>query len=82
VGRLSEKDALYLPITPGRNDGTTVYKLTVRDVPVAGLWSLTDQRTGGISAHHLEHQALLRRPARSSSMSIPILLAEPERLFT
>jgi hypothetical protein len=36
-----ETDALYLPITPVRNDGEAVYKLTVRDVPVDGFWSLT-----------------------------------------
>src|SRR6516164_5779911 len=36
-----EKDALYLPITPVRNDGTTVYKLAVKDVPVDGFWSVT-----------------------------------------
>src|SRR6516164_9232298 len=36
-----EKAALYLPITPARNDGKTVYKLTVEDVPVDGFWSLT-----------------------------------------
>jgi hypothetical protein len=36
-----EKDALYLPITPLRNDGSTIYKLTVRDVPIDGFWSLT-----------------------------------------
>ena len=36
-----EKDALYLPITPARNDGSTTYKLTVRDIPVDGFWSLT-----------------------------------------
>jgi hypothetical protein len=36
-----EKDALYLPITPARNDGKTVYKLTVGDVPVDGFWSIT-----------------------------------------
>jgi hypothetical protein len=40
-GGYPEKDALYLPITPARNDGTAVYKLTVGDVPVAGFWSLT-----------------------------------------
>jgi hypothetical protein len=40
-GGLPEKDGLYLPITPARNDGKTVYKLTVRDVPVDGFWSLT-----------------------------------------
>jgi hypothetical protein len=36
-----EKDALYLPITPARNDGNTIYKLTVGDVPVDGFWSVT-----------------------------------------
>jgi hypothetical protein len=36
-----EKDALYLPITPAGNDGKTVYKLTVGDVPVDGFWSIT-----------------------------------------
>jgi hypothetical protein len=40
-GGLPEKDALYLPITPARNDGATVHKLTVRDVPVDGFWSIT-----------------------------------------
>jgi hypothetical protein len=36
-----EKDALYLPITPARNDGSTIHKLMVRDIPVDGFWSLT-----------------------------------------
>lgn len=36
-----EKDALYLPTTPARNDGNTVYRLTLRDVPVDGFWSVT-----------------------------------------
>ena len=40
-GGYPEKDALYLPITPARNDGTTVYKLAVKDVPVDGFWSVT-----------------------------------------
>jgi hypothetical protein len=40
-GGLPEKDGLYLPITPARNDGTTVYRLTVKDVPVDGFWSIT-----------------------------------------
>jgi len=35
-----ERDALYLPITPAHNDGGTIYKLTVRDVPVDGFWSV------------------------------------------
>jgi hypothetical protein len=40
-GGLPEKDALYLPATPARNDGTTIHKLMVRDVPVDGFWSIT-----------------------------------------
>jgi hypothetical protein len=40
-GGLPEKDALYLPVTPARNDGTTDHKLTVKDVPVDGFWSVT-----------------------------------------
>ena len=36
-----EKDAIYLNVTPARNDGTTVYKLTVKDPPVDGFWSIT-----------------------------------------
>jgi hypothetical protein len=36
-----EKDALYLNVTPSRNDGATVYRLTVGDVPVDGFWSVT-----------------------------------------
>ena len=40
-GGLPEKDGLYLPVTPAGNDGKTVYKLTVGDVPVDGFWSIT-----------------------------------------
>jgi hypothetical protein len=36
-----EKDALYLNITPSRNDGTTVHRLTVKDVPVDAFWSIS-----------------------------------------
>jgi len=36
-----EKDALYLNVTPSKNDGTTIYKLNVKDVPVNGFWSIT-----------------------------------------
>ncbi len=36
-----EKDATYLNFTPAGNDGTTVYKLTVKDVPVDAFWSVS-----------------------------------------
>jgi len=46
-GGAHEKDALYLPITPERNDGRTIYKLIVRGVPVDGFWSLTVYNSAG-----------------------------------
>jgi hypothetical protein len=36
-----EADAFYLNTTPARNDGDTVHRLTVGDVPVDGFWSIT-----------------------------------------
>ncbi|UVE19563.1 DUF1254 domain-containing protein [Pseudomonas sp. LS44] len=40
-GGLPEKDALYQNITPARNDGNTVYRLSVKDVPVDSFWSVS-----------------------------------------
>lgn len=42
-----EKDALYLPITPAHDDGSVVYKLTVRNVPVDGFWSVAVYNAAG-----------------------------------
>ena len=36
-----DKDATYLNVTPGKNDGTTVYRLVVKGVPVDGFWSIS-----------------------------------------
>jgi hypothetical protein len=36
-----EKEATYLNVTPNRNDGNTIYRLTVTDVPVDGFWSIS-----------------------------------------
>lgn len=46
-GGAPSKDALYLPVTPTRNDGSTAYRLTVRDVPVDGFWSVTVYNAAG-----------------------------------
>lgn len=36
-----DKDAIYLNVTPSKNDDTTIYKLNVKDVPVDGFWSIS-----------------------------------------
>jgi hypothetical protein len=36
-----DKDATYLSYTPAKNDGETVYKLRVGQVPVNGFWSIS-----------------------------------------
>jgi hypothetical protein len=40
-GGNADKDATYLNITPAKNDGGTVYKLNVKDVPVDAFWSIS-----------------------------------------
>jgi hypothetical protein len=36
-----DKDATYLSFAPAKNDGDTVYKLVVKDVPVDAFWSIS-----------------------------------------
>lgn len=36
-----DKDAIYLNITPPKNDGKTIYHLSVKDVPVDAFWSIS-----------------------------------------
>ncbi len=42
-----DKDATYLNITPTKNDGATVYKLNVKDVPVDAFWSVSVYNAAG-----------------------------------
>jgi len=46
-GGIPEQEALYLPITPARNDGETVYRMTVGSVPVHGFWSVSVYNAAG-----------------------------------
>ena len=36
-----DKEAVYLNIIPGKNDGATIYRLNAKDVPVDGFWSVS-----------------------------------------
>jgi len=38
---------IYLTVMPSRNDGTTIYQLDVKDVPVDGFWSISVYDAGG-----------------------------------
>jgi hypothetical protein len=36
-----DKDATYFGVTPPNNDGTTAYRLNVKNVPAEGFWSIS-----------------------------------------
>ncbi|SDS41761.1 DUF1254 domain-containing protein [Bradyrhizobium canariense] len=42
-----DKDATYLNVTPANNDSGTIYKLSVRDVPVDAFWSVSVYNADG-----------------------------------
>ena len=42
-----DRDAIYLNVFPEDNDGTTAYRLVVRDVPVDAFWSVTAYTADG-----------------------------------
>lgn len=63
-----EQDAIYLNVTPVNNDGKTVYRLNVKDVPVNGFWSVIvyDER-GLILKNSLDAYSLNTITAKSGA---------------
>jgi hypothetical protein len=50
-----DKDATYLNITPTKNDGTTIYRLNVKDVPVDAFWSVSVYNAAGYYEKNAEN---------------------------
>jgi hypothetical protein len=42
-----QKDAIYLNFSPEKNDGKTIYRMKVKDVPVDGFWSVSVYNADG-----------------------------------
>lgn len=69
-----DKDATYLNFTPSQNDGKTVYRLNVKDVPVDAFWSVSVYNAQGyFEKNALNAYSLNDLTAKKSSDgSIPI----------
>jgi len=63
-----DKDASYLNVTPAKNDGSTVYKLTVKDVPVDAFWSVSLYNADGyFEKNSLDAYSVNNVPAQKSA---------------
>lgn len=68
-----EKEAFYLTVTPSQNDGTTIYRLTAREVPVDGFWSISVYNAAG----HFE-----RNPQNAYSFNDLTAVQDPDGSVT
>jgi hypothetical protein len=69
-----EKDALYLNVVPAKNDGNTVYKLNVKDVPVDGFWSVSVYNAKGYFEPNLQNAYTLNNITAKANAdgSVPV----------
>ena len=69
-----EKDALYLNVVPDKNDGNTVYRLNVKDVPVDGFWSISVYNAKGYFAPNPQNAYTLNNITAKANAdgSIPV----------
>jgi hypothetical protein len=63
-----DKDAIYLNVTPARNDGKTIYKLSVpKDVPADGFWSISLYNAKGYYEQNPYHSYTLNNLTANKS---------------
>ncbi|MBL9161823.1 MAG: DUF1254 domain-containing protein [Planctomycetaceae bacterium] len=66
--------ALYVGVVPEKNDGKTVYRLTVKDVPVDGFWSISVYNADGYFAKNSQNAYTLNnitaKPSADGSYQI------------
>jgi len=69
-----DKDAIYLNITPEKNDGKTVYRVNVKDVPVDGFWSVSVYNAEGYFQRNAANAYTVNNitAQKNSDGSIPI----------
>jgi hypothetical protein len=69
-----EDEATYLNMTPRLNDGSTVHRLTVTDVPVDGFWSISVYDTDGYfepdSRQAYSVNSITAEPGRDGSVTV------------
>ena len=66
--------ALYTGVEPKENDGRTAYRLTVRDVPVDGFWSVSVYNKDGFFEKNVRNAYTVNnvtaKPSRDGSVTI------------
>ncbi|WP_433706257.1 DUF1254 domain-containing protein [Paraburkholderia sacchari] len=67
-GGNAAKDATYITVAPAKNDGKTIYRLSVKDVPVDGFWSISVyNREGYFQKNDLNAYSLNNVTARTGA---------------
>ncbi|MGJ7565958.1 DUF1254 domain-containing protein [Variovorax sp. GB1R11] len=73
-GGLPEQETVYLNVNPRKNDGTTVYRLSVKDVPVDGFWSVSVYNAAGFFEKNPESAYTVNnvtaRPASDGTITV------------
>lgn len=69
-----DRDAIYLNVTPAKNDGEIMYRLKVKDVPVDAFWSISVYNADGYYEKNVYNAYTLNNITAQKSVdgSIPI----------